>query len=81
MAAVANGADGARHERALLGAACGGGGGVPVLGAGQGASVQARAAGGCGAAGAVTEALSSAGDNAPSGPAVSSVGPAAVSSV
>jgi hypothetical protein len=30
---------------------------------------------------AVTEALSSAGDNAPSGPAVSSVGPAAVSSV
>lgn len=85
MAAVANGADGARHERALLCAAVR----MKRAEVAEASQFLARARAQVrrlerladAARRAVTEALSSAGDNAPSGPAVSSVGPAAVSSV
>ena len=85
MAAVANGANGARHERALLGAAVR----MKRAEVAEASQFLARARAQVrrlerladAARRAVTEALSSAGDNAPSGPAVSSVGPAAVSSV
>ena len=85
IVAVATGADVDRHERVLLGAAVR----MKRAEAAEASQLFARARAQVrklerladAARRAVTEALSSASDNVPSGPAVSSVGPAAVSSV
>ena len=85
IVAVATGADVDRHERVLLGAAVR----MKRAEAAEASQLFARARAQVrklerladAARRAVTEALSSAGDNVPSDPAVSSVGPAAVSSV